>query len=109
QTGALIEVFLDHEAAHACSLGACVEIERVDRPRSLPVSWSEAVGILVRVHVDRALQCRIVRDRIVERIVRSPASLRATSLTSSCALPAGAFTSLLRRTARAHAERQRQG
>ena len=74
QPGGLIEVPLDDEPAHAGRLGARVEIERVDRAGGLAVARPEAVGILVRVHVDRALQRRIVRRGIVQRVVRPSAS-----------------------------------
>jgi len=104
QPRGLIEVALDDEPAHAGRLRSRVQIQRVDRARGLTITRPEAVGILVRVHVDRALQRRIVRRGIVQRIVRPSASGRTGTL------PPGAlarFAALRRRPALAHAERQR--
>jgi hypothetical protein len=82
-------------------------IQSVDRAGRLAVARPEAVRILMRVHVDRALQRRIVRRRIAQRIVRASASRCWTG-----ALPAirltGFGASLCRRAALAQADRYRQ-
>ena len=77
---------------------------------SIGESWlvwllTEAVGILVRVHVDRALQGRIVGRRIAKRIVRPSPSRRRTGTLSAVGLTRFAP---LRRAVRAHPERERQ-
>ena len=105
QPRGLIEVALDDEPAHAGRLRPRVEIQRVDRAGRLPVARPEAVRILVRVHVDRTLQRRIVRCGIVQGIVRPSASRRAATL------PTGAlarFAALLGRATLAQAECQGQ-
>ena len=105
QPRGLIEVTLDDEAAHARRLRARVEIERVDRAGGLPVARTEAVGILVRVHVDGALQRRIVRRGIAQRVVRPSASRRTAGAPAPRAF---ARFALLRRAVLAHAECQGQ-